>query len=68
MADVSLLDAARSLKQNTVSGMVKKVGLAWPPTPSVSIRNLACLALHSGAVPTMEPNGEWRNWGHHRWT
>jgi hypothetical protein len=65
MANVSLLDAARALKQKTVSGMVKKVGLPWPPTPFVSLRNLECLALNSGAVPILVPITEllWKNWG-----
>ena len=63
MPHVSLLRLGRSLQANSVSDMAKKVGVAWPPAPVISIRNLACVALDFLADPPIAADQEWRNWG-----
>jgi phospholipase C len=40
LVDVSLVRLASSLKTNTASGMIQKKGLAWPPPPAISMRDL----------------------------
>jgi hypothetical protein len=40
MANISLVEYARFLGSNKVSGMAQKVRLVWPPPPPVSVRNL----------------------------
>ncbi len=44
MPDISLLEFARFLGSDRTSGMAQKVGLKWPPPPSISVRNLVQLA------------------------
>jgi hypothetical protein len=40
-ADISLAQIDHFLGSNKVSGMAQKVGLKWPPPPTISVRNLA---------------------------
>lgn len=47
MSIVNLRHVAQSLGSDKVSGMAHKVGLKWPPPPSVSVRNLAALATQN---------------------
>ena len=52
MADISLLQLARSLQSNAVSGVVQKLGAKWPPPPIISIRSVGhCL-----------PNMQWTSY------
>jgi hypothetical protein len=46
----SLLQLARSLQTNTVSGIVLKEGKKWPPPPAISVRSLFTARLHIPAV------------------
>lgn len=43
MNDVSVLQVAKSLQANRVSGMAQAVGLKWPPPPTISVRDLVDL-------------------------
>ena len=43
MADISVLKFARSLGSNTASGIARKVGVKWPPPPTISLRNLVLI-------------------------
>src|ERR1700687_3922176 len=47
MSNISLRQIAQSLGSDNVSGMAQKVGLKWPPPPSVSVRNLVALAIQN---------------------
>jgi hypothetical protein len=54
LSAISLLQFARSLDTNlkSVSGIAQKVGLKWPPPPTISVRSLVrCL-----------PNIQWTNY------
>lgn len=44
MSYIRLTVVAHALASNTVSGMAQRVGLHWPPPPSISVRNLVRLA------------------------
>ncbi len=43
MANLSLLQLAKTLGSNTVSGMARKMGQKWPPPPPISVRSLFAL-------------------------
>lgn len=40
LIDLSLLQLAKSLRVNAVSGMVQRKGQHWPPPPTISVRDL----------------------------
>jgi phospholipase C len=40
LADISLLEFARSKGANTVGTIAQKMGVKWPPPPTISVRNL----------------------------
>lgn len=44
MNGLSLLQLARSVQSNRVSGIAQKLGVKWPPPPTVSVRNLVLRA------------------------
>jgi PKD domain len=50
MPFISIRQVARPLQANRVSGMAQKVGLKWPPPPTISVRNLV------GLVRGSQPN------------
>jgi hypothetical protein len=52
LADISLLQLAKTLGSNTASGIVQKLGAKWPPPPIISMRSvLHCL-----------PNQQWTSY------
>jgi hypothetical protein len=54
MADIHLLDFARSNNASHVGGIAQNLGLKWPPPPVLSVRDLARCSLQT----------EWANYPH----
>ncbi len=50
LADLSLLQLARSLHVKTASGMVQRKGQKWPPPPTISMRGLFTSNQFDGKV------------------